>query len=115
MPSIFNRCIQSWQQWCPEFTIVRWDESTFDIESSLFTKTAYSMKHFSKVSNYVRAHALHAMGGIYVDTDVEIKSNLLRFLEHEAFSGFETQGLPFTAVWGSVPAHPWPARVLTEY
>jgi hypothetical protein len=36
-------------------------------------------------------------------------------LRHQAFSGFETTGIPFTAVWGSEPGHPWPRAVLAYY
>ena len=67
------------------------------------------------MSDYVRAHALYTIGGIYLDTDVEIKNSLDEFLSHGAFSGFETKGLPFTALWGSEKGHVWPEKVLHHY
>ncbi len=54
-------------------------------------------------------------GGVYLDTDVELKANLDVFLEHEAFSGFEAKGFPFTAVWGSIPYHSMTTKVLDYY
>jgi hypothetical protein len=61
------------------------------------------------------AYVLHKHGGIYLDTDVEIKASLNPFLSHQAFSGFERPNFPFTAVWGSEMGHRWPDLVLQSY
>jgi hypothetical protein len=73
------------------------------------------MKFYAFVSDYVRAHALYTQGGIYLDTDVELKGSLDPCLNHQAFSGFEKKGLPFTAVWGSEKNHIWPKKILDLY
>ena len=101
--------------YCPGYKIVRWDETAFDVKSRQFTATAYERGMFAHVSDYVRAHALHESGGVYLDTDVELKGSLDRFLCDRAFSGFEVPGSPFTAVWGAEPGHPWPRAVLAGY
>lgn len=115
LPEIAEACIESWARYCPGYAIVRWDETSFDVKSHQFTATAYERRMFAHVSDYVRAHALHEQGGIYLDTDVELKGSLDRFLGDRAFSGFEVPGSPFTAVWGAEPGHPWPRAVLDGY
>jgi hypothetical protein len=106
---------RTWQTHCPDYEIVRWDESNFDVNAHEFTRTSYSRRMYSKVSNYVRAWALYHHGGIYLDTDVEVKRNLDVFLHHRAFSGFEAPGLSFAALWASEPGHSWPLSVLNHY
>jgi hypothetical protein len=80
-----------------------------------FFKSAYDAKKWAFCSDYARAWALFSQGGIYLDTDVEVRLPLEKFLHHRAFSGFERNGHPFTAVWGSEAGHPWPKAVLDYY
>jgi hypothetical protein len=115
MPDIAHQCIESWRRVCPDYDIQKWDEENFDVEAHVYSASAYRRKQYSKVSNFVRAYALSTVGGVYVDTDVELKASLDPFLRHPAFSGFETSGLPFTALWGSQANHPWPKAVLAGY
>ena len=97
-----NNCINEWQKKLPDYLIKKWDETNFDIENAVpFVREAYHNKKWAFVSDYVRAYALWSEGGIYLDTDVEIKYSLDIFLQHSAFSGFERKGYPFTALWGS--------------
>ncbi len=115
VPEELQLCRPTWQTHCPDYRIVRWDESNFDVNAHEFTRTAYSRRMYSKVSNYVRAWVLHRHGGIYLDTDVEVKRSLDAFLHHKAFSGFEAPGLSFAALWASEPGHSWPLSVLNHY
>lgn len=115
LPKELEVYINSWKVYCPDYEIKIWNESTFDVDSHLFTKSAYEARKFAYVSDYVRAYALFNEGGIYLDTDVELKQNIDIFLEHEAFSGFEAKGLPFTALWGSTPGHSMAKKVLNYY
>ncbi|WP_316806891.1 glycosyltransferase family 32 protein [Pedobacter agri] len=110
-----NFCINSWKKYLPEYKTIEWNETNFDVESCNFVSQAYSHKKWAFVSDYVRAHALKKFGGIYLDTDVEIRNTLNSFLHHGAFSGFEADKLPFTALWGSEKNHPWPTKVLEYY
>lgn len=107
--------IETWKVYCPEYTLKLWNEHSFDVSSHPFTHSAYEAKKFAYVSDYVRAYALHNFGGIYLDTDVELKHNLDIFLTHEAFTGFESIGSPFTAVWGSIAQHSLTEKILNYY
>lgn len=115
LPEKLQQYLESWKKFCPDYEIKLWNENNFDITHYPFTKTAYEHKKFAYVSDYVRAYALFYEGGIYLDTDVELKANLDHLLEYEAFTGFESQYLPFTAVWAAQPKHSLSKKVLNYY
>ncbi len=115
IPKELLQYINSWNKFCPDYEIKLWNEQNFDIDSHPFTQSAYNAKKYAYVSDYVRAYALNNYGGIYLDTDVELKNNLDIFLEHEAFTGFECCGSPFTAVWGSIAKHSLTEKILSYY
>lgn len=90
LPELASRCISSWKRFLPEYEIIRWDEESFDINSNPYVKEAYENRKYAFVTDYVRLYALFTHGGIYMDTDVEVRKPLDQFLQHKAFSGFES-------------------------
>lgn len=83
-------CIESWKKYLPEYELVLWDETNFDINSNKYVKEAYEAKKFAFVTDYVRLYACYTYGGIYMDTDVEVTKPLDEFLNNKGFSGFES-------------------------
>ena len=83
-------CINSWKKFCPDYEIVRWDESNFDVNCCDYVREAYEAKKWAFVSDYARLKALVDNGGVYMDTDVEVIRPIDEFLSEEAFSGFES-------------------------
>lgn len=89
-PPLAEKCIRSWRKFCPDFEIREWNESNFDLEQvPAYVRQAYEADRWAFVSDYVRLRALTEVGGVYLDTDVEIVRPLDPFLKHEAFAGFE--------------------------
>ncbi len=89
-PPLAEKCIRSWKKFCPDFEIREWNESNFDLEQvPAYVRQAYEAGRWAFVSDYVRLRALTEVGGVYLDTDVEIVRPLDPFLKHEAFAGFE--------------------------
>ena len=89
-PPLAEKCIRSWKKFCPDFEIQEWNESNFDLEQvPAYVRQAYEAGRWAFVSDYVRLRALTEVGGVYLDTDVEIVRPLDPFLKHEAFAGFE--------------------------
>lgn len=89
-PPLAEKCIRSWRKFCPDFEIREWNESNFDLEQvPAYVRQAYEAGRWAFVSDYVRLRALTEVGGVYLDTDVEIVRPLDPFLKHEAFAGFE--------------------------
>lgn len=87
---LIDKCILSWKKHFPDYKIIEWNESNFDIDSQPYVKEAYKCQKWAYVSDYVRFFALYNYGGIYFDTDVEvIKSFPDEILCLASFSGIE--------------------------
>lgn len=91
-PELAQKCIKSWKKFCPDYEILEWNEENFDVSAApQYVQQAYTMKRWAFVSDYVRLKALVEMGGVYMDTDVEVIKPLDPYLHHEAFAGFENE------------------------
>lgn len=88
-PKDVKKYMESWRKYFPDYKIIRWDESNFDINCCQYVKDAYKEKKWAFVTDYVRLYALVKYGGIYLDTDVEILKPLDLFLKYDAFSSFQ--------------------------
>lgn len=103
LPKDVLKCIETWEKFCPEYEIKRWDESNFDVNSHPFTKSAYEARSWAFVSDYARLKIIYENGGIYLDTDVELLKNLDFLLENKCYIGIQqperlcTTGLGFGA------------------
>lgn len=89
MPKSQKECLKSWHKIMPDYQIMRWDESNFDVEYCPFTKEAYKKQRFAFVADVARLLALWEYGGIYLDTDVQVFQRFDRFLTYDFFSGVE--------------------------
>lgn len=115
LPDLAQKCIASWRAFCPEYRIVRWDETTFDFEAFPYAKEALEAKKWAFVSDVARLYALHRCGGIYMDTDVEVLKPLDEILQYEAVSGFESDTEIPTGLMASKANHPFIGELLEEY
>jgi len=88
-PNAFQKYVETWQKFCPDYEIIRWDESNFDINQNRFCKEAYDSKKWAFVADYMRIKILYDHGGIYLDSDAEVVQNLDRFLDEKTITGFE--------------------------
>lgn len=91
LPDMARKCIASWRKYCPGYQIIEWNETNFDINYNDYMREAYEAKKWAFVSDVARLYALSAMGGIYMDTDVELLKPLDSLRQYEAVSGFECQ------------------------
>ena len=103
LPEKDKKCIESWKKFCPDYQIIRWDESNYDVNKNLYMQQAYNAKKWGFVPDFARLDIIYSEGGIYLDTDVEIIKSLNDLLDNEAFMGFESgeavnPGLGFGAV-----------------
>ncbi len=110
MPKSAEKCIASWKMYLPDYEIVRWDESNFDVNIIPYTKEAYAAGKYAFVSDFARFWILYHYGGIYFDTDVEVIRPVDDILERGDFLGVESDrngeitvnpGLGFAASKGS--------------
>lgn len=92
IPAHDQECINSWKKYCPDYEIVRWDESNYDYTKNQYMKEAYEAKKWGFVPDFARLDIIYEHGGIYLDTDVEITRNIDDLLENKAYMGFEAEG-----------------------
>lgn len=91
LPKLAKKCIKSWKKYLPDYEIIEWNESNFDINLTKFSKQAYEAKKWAFVSDVARVYALKEYGGIYFDTDMLLKTNIDELLEHELIAGWESE------------------------
>ena len=114
-PKKVNKCIESWKKFMPEFEIIEWNESNFDINALQYTKQAYEMKKYAFVSDVARLKALSIYGGIYFDTDVEVFKNFTPLLNEKCILGFEEEEYIATSMMAAEPNNTLINRFLKIY
>lgn len=110
-----EKCIASWRKYCPDYEIVRWDESNFNIYLNRYCQEAYEAKKWAFASDYARLWVLVNEGGIYMDTDVELLRSLDDFLELQSFSGFEAYDRLPTGLMASCRQQSFFVKLLNDY
>jgi hypothetical protein len=91
-PKIVDKCIESWTKILPDYEIMKWDESNYDVNKTPFTEEAYTYRNFAFVSDYARWDILYNYGGIYLDTDVLLIKDITPLLEKGNFGGANIGG-----------------------
>lgn len=90
LPKSAEKCMKSWQKYCPDYKIIRWDESNFNINCTPYCQKMYNEKKWAFLSDYARLKIIYENGGIYLDTDVELVKPLDDLLENQCFMGIDT-------------------------
>ncbi|MCD7033142.1 glycosyl transferase [Metabacillus sp. GX 13764] len=104
-PKLVQKCINSWRKHLPDYQLIEWNESNFDINSNQYVKEAYEAKKYAFVSDFVRLHALYKHGGVYMDTDVEVLKSLNPLLKDKMFTGFEDGQFLQSGTIGAIKGH----------
>lgn len=117
LPPLAEECIASWHRHMPDWEYRLWDEASFDIAGTAYTREAYAAGKYAFVSDYVRLWALQREGGVYLDTDVRVLQSLAPLTDLDAFAGFEgSKHLPVgTCVLASRPGGAWVGEMLGLY
>lgn len=108
--------MESWRKWCPDYEILRWDESNYDITKHPYMHAAYVAGKWAFASDYARLDIIYQHGGIYLDTDVEVLGNLDALLYDDAFCGFSSHLRVNTGLgFGAVPGFPLLKKFMDHY
>jgi hypothetical protein len=100
-PDPFRTYLESWKLHLPTMELVEWNESNVDLEINEWVKRAVNDRAPVFISEYVRWHALHEHGGLYLDADIEVVNGqkivelvdeCLASDEYDAFVGVESLG-----------------------
>ena len=120
LSDLAKKCIESWQKYCPDYEIRKWDENTIDINSNNYMKEAYEKQCWGFVPDVARLQIILKYGGIYLDTDVELIKGLDMLLDNDVYMGIEkgNNGINYVALglgFGAVPNHPVIRTLLNDY
>lgn len=106
IPEPLQSCIASWRKFCPEYEIIRWDESNYDVSKRPYMQQAYARRKWGYIPDYARLDILYRHGGIYLDTDVELLRGLDDLLYQPAFCSTEKWGIVNMGICGAQPGNP---------
>lgn len=116
LPANCEKMIASWKKHLPDYEILCWDETTFDITCSEYVRAAYQAGKYAFVSDYARLYALKRWGGVYLDTDIEVIRSFDDLLEgYQAVFGFESDEKVMTAFMAAQADHPVIGEFLAAY
>lgn len=111
-----KKCINSWKKYCPDYEIIEWNESNFDVTQNNYLKFCYENKKWAFLSDMARLMIVYSEGGIYFDTDVEMIKNMDSMLGYGAFFGFENRKNIATGLgFGAEAHHPVIKDMLKPY
>lgn len=115
-PKLVKKCIASWKKYCPDFTIIEWNEDNFDVSQNTYTQFTSERNLYAYLSDYARLKAVFDYGGIYFDTDVELIKPIDNLLKYSSFFGFEKSGFVTTGLgFGAVKNHHLVGELMHEY
>lgn len=103
LPPQMQRYIESWKRVLPDYEIMRWDETNFDVDSIPWVREAYDAGMYAFASDYIRFYAVYTMGGIYLDTDVEVIRPFGDLLNRPYLLGMEYDDYPGSGTFGAEP------------
>lgn len=116
-PKLIEKCINSWKAYLPDWEIIEWNESNYDVHKNAYISEAYRQRKWAFVVDYARFDILNDQGGVFLDTDVELLHPIPeKFLEYEAFTGFESDktvnpGL----IYASIPGQAMLKEIVSAY
>ena len=73
LPDEVKKYMETWKKYCPYYEITEWNESNFDVNQNQYCREAYEAGKWAFVSDYARLKILYDYGGIYMDTDMEVR------------------------------------------
>ena len=91
LTALGQKCLESWRKYFPDYEIIEWNETNFDVNCCQYVKEAYKAEKWAFVSDYARFKILYEHGGIYFDTDVEVIKSFDDILEKGNFMGCENK------------------------
>lgn len=107
VPLNLQKCIDSWKKYCPDYEIIEWNENNYDISKNSYMKQAYDKKAYGFIPDYARFDIIYNYGGLYFDTDVELRCCPDKLLFQEAFCSVEKwQVINPGGGFGAVKGHP---------
>lgn len=115
---LIEKCIASWEKYCPDYKIIEWTEYNYKTDNVYFNQ-ALEAKKWPFAADYARLDIIYQNGGVYLDTDVELVKPLDNLMTNSCYVGTElavggakiNTGLGF----GAEPRNKMVKAMLEEY
>jgi len=114
-PEKIRMCVSFWEKNLPGYELRKWDASNFDMNTTAWTREAFTARAYAFAADYIRFYALYTYGGIYLDCDVEALKPFDDLLDYDTFFGYEYTALPEAAVVWVASNQPWLKACLSWY
>lgn len=85
IPDKLKNYMVTWRQFCPDYEIIRWDESNYDITKNQYMYEAYCAGKYGVAVDFARLDIIYNHGGVYLDIDVELRKKLDALLCDDSF------------------------------
>ena len=69
-PPLINKCLQSWRDIVPDYTVKLWNIEMIRNLDYRYLKDALKVGKYAFACDVVRAYVLYTEGGIYMESDV---------------------------------------------
>ena len=112
---LIRQCMATWKKYMPDWEIIEWNESNCDINACAYTREAYRQKKWAFVADYFRFKVLYEEGGVYFDTDCEVKQPLDPLRVHSMFFGFEMKNFINAAAFGCCEKQEILRQIINSY
>ncbi|MCL2280810.1 glycosyl transferase [Candidatus Saccharibacteria bacterium] len=107
--------MKTWEEQCPDYKIMRWDESNFNINKYNYAKEAYEKKKWAFIADVCRLEKMYKFGGIYMDVNTKVFKNLDKFLNEDMFMGFEQDNHIAGCIFGAKKHHPFIKKIIKNF
>jgi glycosyltransferase involved in cell wall biosynthesis len=106
LPPEVQARVDTWRRLNPSFEVKHWSLEDVDLSESRFATEAIKYKKWAFVCDYVRLKILYSNGGIYLDSDVEVRSSFEPYIGVGGFISWELSYILGPHTIGAVQGHP---------
>lgn len=114
-PELYQRCVDSWKKYAPDYKIIEWNKDNYDYKKNAFCQKAIELGAWAYASDFARLDVVNEFGGIYLDMDVELLKPLDDLLQNKAFFSFANNISVDLAIFGSVQNNEFLQQLKTLY
>lgn len=116
-PNSLNSAIRTWEKHASDYSIIEWNERNLPYFDNDFYREALERKDYAFASDYARLKILEKYGGVYIDTDMYLLSELSPILrDRELVFGILNRDYIFsTSLIACVPNQDFIKEALEKY
>ena len=101
-PDSYQKCIDSWSVYCPDYKIIEWTQDNYDVAKNAFMARAIERKKWAYAADFARLDVLWQYGGVYLDGDVELIHPIDDLMGNKAWFSFDVNDVIDLASFASV-------------